>query len=104
VSDFSQALEPLRGVARPARLREVAPSLLPPLERAGALSARLSSQRLADSRLEAQRARAAAALATVVDAMDATTDAASDGNPARMESAADALRRAVGELREVQAQ
>jgi hypothetical protein len=99
IADFSRALEAVGPVATRAALREAAPALREPLERAAAIAQRLEDQRLEDQRLEAQRERAAAALPRVVAAMRLTTDAAADGNPRRAVAAAADFAQAVEALR-----
>ena len=83
MSDFVAVTESIGPVARAPRLRQVAPELRAPLERATALARRLDAARLEDARLEEQRRLAVAALGQVVRAMERTTAAAEAANPVR---------------------
>ncbi len=89
--------------ARPALLRRVAPRLEEPLRTATVLSGRLGAARLDDARLEDQRARAAPALAEVVDSMGLVVGAARAGDPEEAEAASVEFSTAVGELRKLPA-
>ncbi len=100
MSDFLAVTESIGPVARAPRLRQVAPELRPPLERATALARRLDSARLEDARLEEQRGLAVAALGQVVQAMLRTTIAAEAANPVRVAAAVEDLDAAVAELRD----
>jgi hypothetical protein len=89
VREFSQELAAIGPTATRARLRAVAPELGPPLQRAARLAGRLSAERLADHRLEAQRLRVTPLLAEVVAAMGEVNNEAAAGRPHR---AAEAIR------------
>jgi hypothetical protein len=104
VNEFSDALGTLGPEARPAPLRRVASRLEEPLGRTSALADRLAAARLADRRLEAQRERAADALASVVEAMQEVVDAARAGDPEAAEAASTEFATAVGELRSLTAE
>lgn len=82
IRDFSAQLEAIGPVARPAKLRELAPSLAVSLGAANTAVARLRAARLVDARLEAQRREAVPLLEDVVDGMAAITTAAAAGQPA----------------------
>lgn len=99
VDEFSAALADAGPTATKAKLRAVVNRLRAPLAQTQALAARLAAQRLEDTRLEAQRARASAALDRVVAAMGAVVTAAEAGDPAAVEAASTAFGTAVGELR-----
>lgn len=98
---FSDLLEDIGPVARPARLREIAPDLAAALQRADAIADRLEAQRLADARLEAQRAEASPVLADIVAAMVDVTTRAAAGEPVPTVAAIEDFRDAVGRLREL---
>lgn len=98
---FSDQLEEIGPVARPALLREIAPDLAVALQRADAIADRLDAQRLADSRLEAQRAEASPVLADIVAAMVDVTTLAAAGEPAPTVAAIEDFRDAVARLREL---
>jgi hypothetical protein len=83
VRDFSLQLAGIGPTATRARLRAVAPELGPPLQRAARIAARLSAERLADHRLEAQRRRVTPLLAEVVQAMSDVNGASAAGEPRR---------------------
>lgn len=100
MSDFLAVTGRIGPIARPPRLKQVAPELRPPLERAVALAGRLDAARLEDARLEEQRRLAVAALGQVVRAMERTTAAAEAENPVRVVAAIEELDAAVAELRE----
>ena len=90
VAEFTRDLTTVGNVATPEALTRAAPALRATLQDAEALSERLSAERVEDTRLEAQRARAAAALEDVVAAMRQATDAASGSRPTRFVQAVDA--------------
>jgi hypothetical protein len=98
---FSDQLEEIGPVARPAVLREIAPDLAVALQRADAIADRLDAQRLADARLEAQRAEASPVLADIVAAMVDVTTLAAAGEPAPAVAAIEDFRDAVERLREL---
>ena len=99
IRDFSDVLEQIGPVARPATLRELAPTMAVPLQQADTAVARLKAQRLADARLEAQRQRAVPVLERVVAAMTGTTTRAAAGQPEATAAAVAAFGAAVEELR-----
>ena len=99
VAEFTRDLTTVGNVATPEALTRAAPALRATLQDAEALSQRLSAERVEDTRLEAQRARAAAALEDVVAAMRQATDAASGSRPTRFVQAVDAYSDAVAALR-----
>lgn len=70
VRDFAAVLDDIGPVAVPSRLTAAADRLADPAARARLMSRRLAAGRLADRRLESERARVAPALDVVVDAMD----------------------------------
>jgi hypothetical protein len=98
---FSDQLEAIGPVARPARLRALAPELAAALQRANAISGRIAAQRLADARREAQRAEAAPLLAAIVAAMADVTTRAAAGRPEPTVAAIAEFRDAVDRLRAV---
>jgi hypothetical protein len=99
VAAFSRDLAGVgAGATRPA-LQRTAPALRASLSAAAVQSQRLSAERLEDARLEEQRSGAAAALATVVSAMTAATEAAEGGRPALFVRAVDDYSNAVAALR-----
>jgi hypothetical protein len=99
VAEFTRDLTTVGAVATPEALTRVAGSLSATLQDAEALSQRLTAERVEDTRLEAQRVRAAAALEDVVAAMRLATDAASGSRPTRFVQAVDAYSDAVAALR-----
>ncbi len=99
IRDFSGELEQIGPVAHPAALRELAPSMAVPLQQADTAVARLKAQRLADSRLEAQRQRAVPVLERIVVAMTGATTRAAAGQPEATAAAIDAFGAAVEDLR-----
>lgn len=101
LGDFSEQLERIGPVARPAVLREVAPDLAVVLQRANAVVERLESQRLADARLESQRERAVPRLRDALTAMLAVTTRAAAGEPRPVVAAVRDFRDAVERLREL---
>lgn len=96
---FSDQLEAIGPVARPAQLRAIAPDLAAALQRANAIAGRIEAQRLADARLEAQRAEASPLLASIVDAMADVTTRAAAGQPEPTVAAIEEFRDAVERLR-----
>lgn len=103
IREFSGQLEEIGPVARPARLRELAPSLAVSLAAADSAAGRLAAARLADSRLEAQRARVAPLLDDVVAAMAEVTRYAAAGQPVPAAAAVDRFATAVRALQEAEA-
>lgn len=101
VSEFVEATRRIGLVARPPRLRAVAPALREPLARATALAQRLDAGRLEDSRLEEQRTEAAAALGEVVAVMGRTSAAVEALQPRETVVAVRDLETAVARLRAV---
>jgi hypothetical protein len=99
VNDFSAVLDEIGPEARRAALLRAAVRLEEPFGRAGALTERLTAARLADARLEAQRARASEAMSAVVSAMTLVVGAARAGDPAEAEAASAEFNAAVGDLR-----
>lgn len=99
IRDFSDELEQIGPVARPAALRELAPAMAVPLQQADTAVSRLKAQRLVDARLEAQRARAVPVLDRIVAAMTGATTRAAAGQPEATAAAIAAFGAAVEELR-----
>ncbi len=99
VAEFTRDLATVGSVATPEALERAAPELRASLAGAEALSQRLSAERLEDARLEAQRARAAAALEDVVAAMRTAADEAAAGRPTRFVQAVDDYSNAIAALR-----
>lgn len=99
VADYADALRALPQPATPADLRRIAPALAPPLARVGALQGRLGAARLADQRLDEQRARVAMELRDVLDAMRRVQLAAEAGRPTVAAMAVDDLGAATERLR-----
>jgi high-affinity K+ transport system ATPase subunit B len=99
IREFSDRLEAIGPVARPAQLRAVAPELAAALQRANAIAGRIEAQRLADARIEAQRAAASPLLGEVVSAMADVTTRAAAGEAAPTVSAIEEFREAVDRLR-----
>jgi hypothetical protein len=84
----------------PAALRLAAPDLRRSYLRMRALAGRLSAGRLADTRLESQRERAAPLVAAVVTRMGQVVDAAEHGDPRAAAAAARALGASLDALRQ----
>ena len=103
VSDFSAVLAEVAPTASRQMLLSVAPRLDAAYARTSAIADRLGAERLEDRRLEAQRARAAAALDDVIVAMRLVSDAAGAGQPARIATYADQYARSVTALRSLSA-
>jgi hypothetical protein len=103
VADFSARLSALTPELVRAELRAAAPDLAAARDRAALLAGRLAAMRLEDRRLERQRDDAAAALTSVVAAMDSLTAAAEQGNVRAAAAASERFRQAVGELRRLPA-
>lgn len=103
ISAFSELLEGLGPVARPAELRDHAQALTDEAERARALAARLAAQRPEDARLEEQRREVTPLLERVVAAMDELASAAQAGDAAAAALAAGRFSEAVAALRDVRA-
>jgi hypothetical protein len=82
IRDFAAVLDRVGPVARPARVRALAPGMGEAVGRANAMVDRLAAQRLADARLEAQRERALPVLREVVAAMRAVAEASAAGDAA----------------------
>lgn len=99
VAEFTRALAAVGNVATPAALERAAPRLQAAQEQAEAYALRLSAERLDDARLEAQRARAADALAGVAAAMRTVTAEAAAGRPTRFVEAVDDYSNAIADLR-----
>lgn len=97
--EFSDELEQIGPVARPAALRALAPAMAVPLQQADTAVARLKAQRLADARLEAQRQRAVPVLERIVAAMTGATTRAAAGQPEATAAAIDAFGTALEDLR-----
>lgn len=101
IRDFSAQLEEIGPVARPAALRELAPQLAVSLAAADTALGRLEAARLADTRLEAQRAASVPLLQDVVDTMAAVTRHAAAGEPEPTVDAVQDFTAAVEALREL---
>ncbi len=101
IRDFSTQLEAIGPVARPGKLRELAPSLAVSLAAADTAVGRLTAARMADTRLEAQRARAVPLLAEVVAAMTLVTRHSAAGDPEQTVAAVARFGEAVEALREL---
>lgn len=99
VTAFSDALETVGPVARADALQAASPMLEEALSRARVAGARLSAQRLDDSRLERQRAAVVPLLDAVIAAMDDLTSAAAAGRPVLAAQASERFAAAVEELR-----
>jgi hypothetical protein len=99
VRDFATVLEGIPEPATPAALQRAGERLREQLMRAERISARLSAARLADQRLERQRARASGDLAAAVATMRRVTEAAEAGDARAAARAADDLRRRLSALR-----
>jgi hypothetical protein len=99
VAAFTRSLASVGAVATPAALQSAAPALGASLADLEALSRRLSAQRLEDTRLEAQRAAAAAALEDVAAAARQAASEADAGRATRFVQAVDAYSDAVAALR-----
>lgn len=98
--DFARVLDGVPEPATPAALQRAGERLREPLMRAERISARLSAARLADRRLERQRARAAEELVAAVATMRRVTEAAEAGDARAAARAADDLRQRLSALRQ----
>jgi hypothetical protein len=96
--EFSALLEGVPTPATPASLRAIAPDLAATYARTRAIVGRLRNQRLADARLERQRALAVPALDEVLTAMDRVFTPASRGQVAQTAAAVEEFRRALEAL------
>ena len=103
VNAFSAVLDEVAPTAGKERIFAVAPRLEAAYTQTSAIADRLGAQRLEDRRLEAQRARAAAALDAVVVAMRLVSDAAGAGQPVRIATYADQYAQSVTALRSLPA-
>lgn len=103
VRTFAQELDTMGPVATESGLRAVAPRLTAPLDQARTVGQRLEAERLADRRLEDQRARTAGAFRAVVTAMEGVVAAAGAGSPDGAQAASRALRTAIDALRAIPA-
>lgn len=99
VRAFAAELGTVGDPATPARLRALAPRLDPSLATARLVGQRLRAERLADRRLDAQRAGSAAAFAAAVAAMERVRAAAAAGDPAAAKAAAQSLATTLETLR-----
>ena len=99
IRSFAAELAVVGTPATPARLKAIVPRLDPPLATARLVGQRLSAERLADRRLEAQLAGVATSFGAAVAAMERVLAAAASGDPVAARTAAQGLASSLEALR-----